>query len=38
VAYGAFLRAAGEMSEHGTFNFADSAPAGLRELSAMLTP
>ena len=34
AAYGAFLRAAREMSEHGTFTFADEA-VGFGEISAM---
>jgi 2-methylisocitrate lyase-like PEP mutase family enzyme len=35
AAYGAFLRAAREMHEHGTFGFAEEA-ASLREMSSML--
>jgi 2-methylisocitrate lyase-like PEP mutase family enzyme len=35
AALGAFLRAAREMRDHGTFTFADEA-IGSRELSAML--
>ncbi len=35
AAYGAFLRAAREMSEHGSFTFADEA-VGFGEISAML--
>ena len=35
TAVGAFLRAAREMREHGTFTFANDAPSG-GEISAML--
>ena len=35
AAYGAFLRAAQEMKEHGTFNFADDA-VGYKDITAML--
>jgi 2-methylisocitrate lyase-like PEP mutase family enzyme len=35
AALGAFLRAAGEMREHGTFTFADQA-ANYQELNAMM--
>jgi 2-methylisocitrate lyase-like PEP mutase family enzyme len=37
AALGAFLRAAGEMQEHGTFTFADEA-VGYRDVNAMFEP